>query len=48
MRLADIKNEIIDLVLHIVLSVVFYVLFLYITRTIGSEEKEVIAQVLKK
>lgn len=48
LKLANIKNEILDLTLHIVLGIVFYILFLYITRTIGSEEKEVITQALKK
>ena len=48
LRILDIKGQIFDLVLHIVLSVFFYVAFLYITKTIGRDEREVIFFALQK
>lgn len=48
LRIFDIKGQILDLSLHVILSVFFYIAFLYMTRTIGRDEKEVIFFALKK
>ncbi len=48
LRVLSIKGEIFDLVLHILLSVFFYIAFLYMTKTIGADEREVMHQAMKK
>ncbi len=48
LRIFDIKGQILDLSLHVILSVFFYIAFLYLTKTIGRDEKEVIFFALKK
>ena len=48
LRVFDIKEQILDITLHIILSIFFYIAFLYLTKTIGKDEKEVIFFALKK
>ncbi len=48
LRIFDISGKILDITLHIILSIFFYIAFLYLTKTIGKDEKEVIFFALKK
>lgn len=44
----DIKSAPVELTLQIIFSIGFYLVFLYLTKTIGDDEKEVITFALKK
>ena len=48
LKIFDIKGDVFDLVLHILLSIFFYIAFLYITKTIGRDEREVFFFALKR